>query len=470
MFRLRDLLGQKVAQRFTCIRDCLRFVDANKNGYIDKYEVRRMFAAFNMAQDQADLLFDNLDPDRVGEVSYDTFKEVIGQHIQPGHHEVKCATPRPLSRSQQARQQEADLKDLAEVVGGKAHQRFKNAREAFRFMDVHKDGRVTREGCRRFVEYFGFAPSMGDRLFDMACPEDSSFIDYASFIAKLGPFILPGHDPTAADVFSSPKQRERPSSARAGAGGAAEAPSGPAGVTPKPPSSERNRRPLSAGASRMRTHDSDAIKKRLSPGHHNDFKTTTDEIMDSICNSQELQEVLAERPAGVAAIGDIVRSGAPSSVSSGASVASSRPMSARRPLSAGHSRRPQSARAPTPPVLKGNFTQSLASASTRSNSPLASMSSACSGKDEAELDVGRPTLADPMWPPAPDVATAPSGAIVIRRRGAMAMPTRCPVSGMYRPLPGGGGGAPRRSLISEVVHAPLTRELMNSLGKTWSIL
>jgi len=470
---LFDALGQKVAQRFTCIRDCLRFVDSNKNGYIDRGEIRRLFAAFNMAQDQADLLFDALDPHRAGELTYEVFQAVVGQHIQPGHIEDRAASPRPLSRSMEVRQQEAELREVAEVVGAKAQQRFRNAREVFRFLDVNKDGRITREGCRRFAEYFGLSSDLGDMMFDMTCPPEASFIDYTSFIARLGPYILPGHDPHAEVLPGDrgDRAKRRPSSARAavgrdrpGSGGADDA-QAPAGARPlsSRPSSARSR-PMSAGVSRMRTYDSTSIRKRMSPDTEPEFTTTTRDMHeDGMKDASMMRPMPVDRSPGTLPLSDVSATSAPASsvcAASVSSVSSAWPPPRPRPRSA----RPQSARAPTPPLPKEAYAPSEASTAASA----ASASSGSSGRGDAHC--GQVHAAEMMQPPIPVMETSPNGAVVIRRRGSYCLASKFPLSARFRPMPGGGGGGPRRGLFSEVTHAPLTRELMNTLGKTWSIL
>lgn len=232
--RLCEMIGQKATLRHKTVNQCFRHVDTNE-GWIEKDELRRFLRGLNVQQEQADQFFEGLDSRGCGEVDFHVVKRIIAPYIQNDYTVEDDA----LGRHEPSPRRPCEIRNLVEVLGWRANQKYKQAREAFRCLDRDKDGRITREEIHKFVEQFGYNRLTADRAFEMLCPDNgkSNFIDYQLFMETLGDFVTPGFAP------------RRPSSARVSRPGSAvlSARSNPseasAGALRRPQSA----RPLSGG-------------------------------------------------------------------------------------------------------------------------------------------------------------------------------------------------------------------------------
>eukprot|EP00440_Ansanella_granifera_P073307 gb/GFBE01079549.1/.p1 GENE.gb/GFBE01079549.1/~~gb/GFBE01079549.1/.p1 ORF type:complete len:528 (+),score=52.86 gb/GFBE01079549.1/:1-1584(+) len=203
-----DLLGSKMAARFKTINQCLRKVDMDHNGTVDRSELHELFRSFNFPDEQADKFFDYLDGDGRGELDYHVVKGIASQYINLGYPGPRVPMARRFVDAQtpEQRKREADLQRLGEVIGSKAHAKFKNLRDCYRFLDHDKDSFVSRFDCVYFMEVFGFPQSTGHQMYELlaekACDQD---VDYNVFVNTFGHFIQPGH-------FPAKPRAQRPSS------------------------------------------------------------------------------------------------------------------------------------------------------------------------------------------------------------------------------------------------------------------
>jgi len=146
----------------------------------------------------ADQLFQHLDADGVGDVDLNDLKHIIGPYVQPGYKVPQSArSSRPVSKAGQTsedRKKDAEFHRLVEVIRSKAHHKYRNSHEAFRCLDLDKDGLVSREECKQFITLFGFTGDVGDRIFDRLAPGGPSAecMDYKEFMATLGLTVRPG--------------------------------------------------------------------------------------------------------------------------------------------------------------------------------------------------------------------------------------------------------------------------------------
>jgi len=202
---LLDLIGHKAATKFKTVTQCFRMLDVEQRGLVSRPDIYSLFRRFHLPEDYADKFFDYMDVNGNDELSYTEVTRVIGNYIQPGYMAERTApveTSNLASKTPEQRKQEAELRQLAEIIGSKASAKYKSLRECFRFVDEDKDGTVSRQECVRFMESFGFPISIGQRVFSMLQQksqlmggvEDEEVIDYATFINTFGPYIQPGYN------------------------------------------------------------------------------------------------------------------------------------------------------------------------------------------------------------------------------------------------------------------------------------
>jgi len=89
-------IGEKAQCRFKTFREAFRNVDLDKSGTVNKAEISLFFEQFNLPPRDAQILFDELDQDKSGELDYVEFMEHFGPIIQPG-----CSPPRTYKTIQE---------------------------------------------------------------------------------------------------------------------------------------------------------------------------------------------------------------------------------------------------------------------------------------------------------------------------------------------------------------------------------
>jgi len=228
---LIDLVGHKAAAKFKTIHACFRTVDRDHNGSVDREELVELFRSFNLQDEFADRFMEHMDPHHTGEIEYTELQQLIGQYIQPGYKaskERRVAVRADAGKTMEQRKREAELNQLAEIIGAKAHAKYRCLRDCFRFVDEDKDGIVSRSECLRFMEVFGFPHSVGDHVYDLLLDKTghSGEVDFTTFLGTFGPYIQPGYTMQLMEAhdrqvhhgdgpYASRQAASRPHSARA---------------------------------------------------------------------------------------------------------------------------------------------------------------------------------------------------------------------------------------------------------------
>lgn len=224
---LLDLVGHKAATKFKTIHACFRTVHRANTGTMDRDELGELFRSFNLQDEFADRFMDHMDPEKTGEIEFSELQQIIGQYIQPGYKARPSSKVErnDAGKSVEQRKREAELQQLAEIIGAKAHAKYRCLRDCFRFVDEDKDGTVSRTECLRFMEVFGFPHAVGDHVYDLLLDKSghSGEVDFKTFLNTFGPYIQPGYAamyqaPSPADgpgPYASREGSSRPQSARA---------------------------------------------------------------------------------------------------------------------------------------------------------------------------------------------------------------------------------------------------------------
>jgi len=220
------VIGQKVPSKFPSLRHVWRYVDNDHDGKVSKSEMRAFFRAFNLSQEESDRLYDRMDQEGDGEIYYEHFVKYLGPFIAPDATDVSsilkapkktkqvvtspadpslmrqsgCRSPEPPSpRRSGGHEVELDqdpelrheLKALMIDIGRKLPLKFKHQRDAFRMLDLKRDGRITRSEMQSFFRGFGRDEQVADRIFDMLKEEPHFQVDFKSFMSHFDKIIGP---------------------------------------------------------------------------------------------------------------------------------------------------------------------------------------------------------------------------------------------------------------------------------------
>lgn len=96
-----------------------------------------------------------------------------------------------------------ELVHVMEEIGKKLPLKFNKPRDAFRPLDVERNGQITPSEMRSFLRGFGWGQDVADRLFSLLDEEGRGEVDYNAFMAHFAPVLGPA-------VFPSTRSRLLP--------------------------------------------------------------------------------------------------------------------------------------------------------------------------------------------------------------------------------------------------------------------
>lgn len=234
-----ELVGQKAATKYRNVRQALRFVDSDRDGYIQKSEIYYFFRAYDVSSDTAaERLFTVLDRHRTGEVEYKAFVDYLGPfirgepprqpHAEDSDNEesttadgestaqatvevekAQAATESPHAvaskrgvnngnNSKQpvappTRQDDWSTNEWMAFLGRKCSERFTHVMDLIRKVDQDYDGNISRSEMRHFFSIFGLNARVSDRCFMSLKQDEDPEVDYMDFMRAIAPYVdLPG--------------------------------------------------------------------------------------------------------------------------------------------------------------------------------------------------------------------------------------------------------------------------------------
>lgn len=220
------IIGNKVPTKFSSLRHVWRYVDNDHDGKVSRGELRSFLRAFNLDQESADRLYDRMEADCHGEIFYEHFVRYLGPFVAPDATDVSAILKTPKrssgvvtsprdpsimksfnphvdtlsprhhhSKPELSPDKDPDLrnelKTLMTDIGRKLPLKFKHKRDAFRMLDLGRDGRITRSEMQAFFRGFGWGPDVADRMFDLLREEPHGQVDFKSFMAHFDRIIGP---------------------------------------------------------------------------------------------------------------------------------------------------------------------------------------------------------------------------------------------------------------------------------------
>mmetsp|Transcript_42420 Transcript_42420/g.76168 ORF Transcript_42420/g.76168 Transcript_42420/m.76168 type:complete len:568 (+) Transcript_42420:37-1740(+) len=202
MHAVCEQIGKKAAQKFRTMREAFRYVDADRDGLIDRSEVRYFFRAYDYPETVADRFFDRLDLFGSGHIDFQEFVQSFSPAIESGkppdaklasegstREPSRASTPQEVATDKQSFEREF-LAELG-MIKEKAPQRFSHAREFARYLDADGDGYISPEELGHLCRALNLSEPSANRLVQWF--DRGSGLDYQDVMKHLGPHLdLPG--------------------------------------------------------------------------------------------------------------------------------------------------------------------------------------------------------------------------------------------------------------------------------------
>jgi len=231
LYTICEMIGQKAGMKYKSVRQAMRFIDADRDGWVTRSEVHYFFRAYDISSETAaDHLFDILDPQRIGEVQYSAFVDFMGPFIRgeppsffmadnaseastrestPRAKEKKESAPEAPTARQVPKQQRKpqimpqhsnlnkggdwNVQSWMTFLGRKSSERFAHVMELIRHVDRDYDGSISRYELRHFFSLFGLDAKVSDHCFVSMLKPGESQVDYMDFMRAIAPHLdLPG--------------------------------------------------------------------------------------------------------------------------------------------------------------------------------------------------------------------------------------------------------------------------------------
>jgi len=178
---MRDM-GDKLPLKFKHMRDAFRVLDLERNGRITRVEMRAFFRGFGHPEDVADRIFDLVDQDKQGEVDFAVFMSHFDSVLGPAFRQATRAQMIQVDEPRTSK----EVNDIAEFIGERLVVKYKTVQDAFRAVDLNKDGKLSQYELRIFVKKFGLSVDAADKFFNALDPEGSGYVLYNTFVQLFG--------------------------------------------------------------------------------------------------------------------------------------------------------------------------------------------------------------------------------------------------------------------------------------------
>jgi len=180
--KLMQDLGDKLPLKFKHMRDAFRMLDLERNGRITRAEMRAFFRGFGHQEDVADRVFDLVDQEGHGEVDFGVFMSHFDSVLGPAFRQAKRTEMIPVDEPRTSK----EVNDIAEFIGEQLVVKYKTVQDAFRAVDLNKDGKLSQYELRAFVKKFGLSVDAADKFFNALDPEGTGYVLYNTFVQLFG--------------------------------------------------------------------------------------------------------------------------------------------------------------------------------------------------------------------------------------------------------------------------------------------
>jgi len=224
-----SFVGKKAKMKWSNLRHAFRFVNREKMGMITRSEMISFFRAFNIEDDVAEAFHARLDFYRTGDVLFEDFSKCMAPYLAPDVVQRKPAQltapqestsdalnaePQPQPNSLEATFQGTgtwnpsttqmftrsldpaflqELPGAMQEIGEKIAAMYKQPRDAFRPLDLQRDGHITRKELRNFFRRFNKTDEFADKIFDLLDPSGAGSIEFSEFLSHFDGVLNPSY-------------------------------------------------------------------------------------------------------------------------------------------------------------------------------------------------------------------------------------------------------------------------------------
>jgi Ca2+-binding EF-hand superfamily protein len=175
-------IGAKLPLKFRHPRDAFRMLDLERNGWITRSEMQSFFRGFGHQEDVANRIFDLVRDAEREEVDFKAFMKHFDCFLGPAFRQARRDPMIPCDD----RHLESEVNKIAEVIKDRLITKYRNVHDAFRGLDLNRDGTINASEMRTFVRGFGMPLDAGDKIFAALDKDGSDEVQYDEFIAIFG--------------------------------------------------------------------------------------------------------------------------------------------------------------------------------------------------------------------------------------------------------------------------------------------
>lgn len=154
-------LGEKIPKLFRHPREAFRPLDLHRTGRICRTEMQNFFLQFNRTDEIADRVFDLLDPDGIGYVDYEVFMTFFDE-MDARIPLLRRTTGRAPVLSLEEHKTSNEARQYMNAFAERLVTKYYNAQEAFRALDLNKDGKVNQYELRIWARKMNLGEQFAD--------------------------------------------------------------------------------------------------------------------------------------------------------------------------------------------------------------------------------------------------------------------------------------------------------------------
>jgi len=180
---------KKLIQKLMCSKEQRRYID--KYGNMRREDMQLLFNTYGLPSCKGNELFDRIDSDRTGEISFKDLQRNIGEYLGIKDKEKRTH----VGREKKEIFDDDTMVRVCDHIGTKVSQKHRRVQDAFRFIDTDADDCIDRWECRTFFRNYGSKTKVADIFFDSCDPNRTGKVLKRDFQRKFTPYIQPGYHP-----------------------------------------------------------------------------------------------------------------------------------------------------------------------------------------------------------------------------------------------------------------------------------
>lgn len=177
---LRTTLKDRLTTKYKTTRDAFRAMDTDHSGTINQSEMKVLMRNFGLPESSATKMFQAWGKD---EMPFGAFCDFItegpqaprgspyGMHGECSPHGSEGGSPTTRT-----------VDTMTRYIRDRLVTKYKTLREAFRVVDLDKDGTVSKEEVRVFMRNFGISKNQAESFFDRLDADKSGALQYGEFV------------------------------------------------------------------------------------------------------------------------------------------------------------------------------------------------------------------------------------------------------------------------------------------------